>query len=182
MTMKMGLKMKNSSKRYDTNRPRASYGQKYSKHKTCLSIMMVICIKQHISNIWGSVHEKVKQHWGWIEKTVAYKKSVYLLSPFLVSSEYFSRFFQTAFLWPFFICLLVKSCLWGFYNLSYPAIFLFDSPLRLQWRYLDDVCRLSKISSCSKNIVVFRHIDQVSMLHFWISSSLHCPKLIWKFQ
>ena len=38
--------------------------------------MMVICIKQHLSNIWRSVHEKAKQHWGWVEKTVVYKKSV----------------------------------------------------------------------------------------------------------
>ena len=25
-------------------------------------------IKQHLSNIWGSIHEKIKQHWGWGEK------------------------------------------------------------------------------------------------------------------
>ena len=30
--------------------------------------MMVICIKQHLSNIWSLIHEKVKQNWGWIEK------------------------------------------------------------------------------------------------------------------
>ena len=30
--------------------------------------MMVIYIKQHLSNIWNSVYEKVKQHWGWVEK------------------------------------------------------------------------------------------------------------------
>ena len=32
------------------------------------SIMMVICIKQHLSNIWSSIFEKVKQHRGWVEK------------------------------------------------------------------------------------------------------------------
>ena len=37
--------------------------------------MMVIYIKQHLSNIWSSIHEKVKQHWGWTEKSVAYKKA-----------------------------------------------------------------------------------------------------------
>ena len=42
----------------------------------CLSIVMVICIKQHLSDIWSSNYEKVKQHWGWAEKRVAYKKSV----------------------------------------------------------------------------------------------------------
>ena len=30
--------------------------------------MMVICIKQHLSNIWSSIYEKIKQHWGWVEK------------------------------------------------------------------------------------------------------------------
>ena len=29
---------------------------------------MLTCIKQHLSNIWSSIHEKVKQHWGWVEK------------------------------------------------------------------------------------------------------------------
>ena len=29
---------------------------------------MLLTIKQHLSNIWSSIHEKVKQHWGWVEK------------------------------------------------------------------------------------------------------------------
>ena len=29
------------------------------------------CNKQHLSNIWDSVYQKVKQHWGWVEKSVA---------------------------------------------------------------------------------------------------------------
>ena len=61
------MKMKNRSRKYSINRPRYRQGRKYSKHKKCLSIM-VICIKQHLSNIWSSIHEKVKQHWVWIEK------------------------------------------------------------------------------------------------------------------
>ena len=28
-------------------------------------MMVLKCIKQHLSNIWRSVHEKLKQHWGW---------------------------------------------------------------------------------------------------------------------
>ena len=36
--------------------------------------MMLICIKQHLSNIWSSIHEKGKQRWG---KSVDYKKSMY---------------------------------------------------------------------------------------------------------
>ena len=34
----------------------------------------MICIKQHIRNIWSSIDENVKQQWGWLEKSVAYKK------------------------------------------------------------------------------------------------------------
>ena len=51
MKMKMKIKIKNRSHRYDINRPRSRHGQKYSKYKMCLSIMMAICIKQHLSNI-----------------------------------------------------------------------------------------------------------------------------------
>ena len=41
---------------------------------------MAMCIKQRLSNIWSSIHKKVKQHWGWAgKKSVAYKKkSVFL--------------------------------------------------------------------------------------------------------
>ena len=49
--MKSKMKKKNRSHRYDTNRPRSRHGHKYSKYKTCLSMIMLICIKQHISNI-----------------------------------------------------------------------------------------------------------------------------------
>ena len=51
MTMKIRLKMKNKSHRYDIIRARPRYGHKYTKYKMCLSIMMVLCIKQKLSNI-----------------------------------------------------------------------------------------------------------------------------------
>ena len=41
----------------------------------CLSMVMLICIKQYFSNIWSSIHEKVKQHWGWVKKK-AYKNTL----------------------------------------------------------------------------------------------------------
>ena len=72
----MKLKMKNRSHRYDINGPRLRHWHNYTKYKMCLSVMMVICVKQHLSNIWSSIHEKVKKHWGWVEKSVAYIKSV----------------------------------------------------------------------------------------------------------
>ena len=30
--------------------------------------MMLIYIKKQLSNIWSSIDEEVKQHWGWVEK------------------------------------------------------------------------------------------------------------------
>ena len=64
--MNVKMKMKNRSHRYNISWVRFRHGQKYSKYKKCLSIIMLICIKQHLSNIWSSIHEK-----GW----VPYKKA-----------------------------------------------------------------------------------------------------------
>ena len=41
---------------------------------------MVTCIKQHLGNIWNSIYEKVKQHWGWVEKKVLLLEKLYLIS------------------------------------------------------------------------------------------------------
>ena len=57
----MRLKMKSISHRYNINRPRPRHEHKYTKYKIFNSTMLVICIKQHLSNIWTSIHEKVKQ-------------------------------------------------------------------------------------------------------------------------
>ena len=51
MIMKVRLKMKNRLHGYDINRPTPRHGHKYTKYKFCLSIMTVISIKQHLSNI-----------------------------------------------------------------------------------------------------------------------------------
>ena len=59
MTMKMRLKMKNRSQRYEINIHRPRHGHKSSKYKVCLSIVMIRCMKQHLSNILSSVYEKV---------------------------------------------------------------------------------------------------------------------------
>ena len=47
----MKMKMKNRSHRYNINRPRPKHGLKYTKYKRCLSVVMVIYIKQHLNNI-----------------------------------------------------------------------------------------------------------------------------------
>ena len=51
-TKKMNMKMKNRLHRYDINMPKPRHGQKYSQDKKFLSMMMMlVCIKQHLSNI-----------------------------------------------------------------------------------------------------------------------------------
>ena len=45
------MKMKNRLYRSDINRPTSRHEHKYSKYKKCLGMMMLICIKQHLSNI-----------------------------------------------------------------------------------------------------------------------------------
>ena len=55
MAVKMRLNMKN---RLQTDRPRPRHGHKYDKYK-------LFNIR---SNIRSSIHEKVNQHWGRVEK------------------------------------------------------------------------------------------------------------------
>ena len=71
IVIKMKMKMKNILDWYDINELRPRPGHKYSKYKNCLSMMMMmlICIKQHLSNIGSSVYEKLKQHCGWFKKS-----------------------------------------------------------------------------------------------------------------
>ena len=54
--------MKNRSRRYDITRPRPMHGHNYTIYKMCLSLMMAIYIKQHLSNISSSIYERLKQH------------------------------------------------------------------------------------------------------------------------
>ena len=49
--MKIRLKIKNRSYRYDINIFRPRHGHKCAKYKMCLSIMMVRYIKQQLSKI-----------------------------------------------------------------------------------------------------------------------------------
>ena len=66
--MKMKTKMKIDSIKYVINRPKCRHRHKYGKYMKRLSMMIFTCIKQHLRNIWSSVYENVKQHWGWVEK------------------------------------------------------------------------------------------------------------------
>ena len=57
--MKMKMKMKNRSYRCDLNRPNPRHKKKNIVNIKCLSMATLTCIKQHLSNIWGSIHEKL---------------------------------------------------------------------------------------------------------------------------
>ena len=39
---------------------------------------MLICIKQHLSNIWSSIHEKLRTTEAELKKSVAYEKACIL--------------------------------------------------------------------------------------------------------
>ena len=49
--MRMKMKMKKRSHRYDINRLKYRHGHKYGKYNRCLRMMMLLCIKQYLSNI-----------------------------------------------------------------------------------------------------------------------------------
>ena len=55
---RMKMRIKPTPHSYNINRARPSHGHKYSKYKKCLSMMMLI--KQHLSNIWSSIYEKLR--------------------------------------------------------------------------------------------------------------------------
>ena len=68
------MKMKNGSHRYDTDLDvdmDANIVNIQSKDILRVTMMMLIFIKHNLSNIWSSIQDKVKQHWGWVEKGVA---------------------------------------------------------------------------------------------------------------
>ena len=110
MTVKMRLKKENTSHKYDRNKPRPRHAQKHTKCKMCLNIMMVICIKQQLSNIWSSIDEKVKQRWGWVEKSVAYLKKR-VIRKNIARCKFLQKLAPTMwkliFLWFFSICMHV---------------------------------------------------------------------------
>ena len=62
--MKMRRRIKNKSHRYDIKRTRPRYDYEYTKYKMLLSLIMVMCNKQHLSNMWCWIHEKVKRDWA----------------------------------------------------------------------------------------------------------------------
>ena len=50
----------------------------------CLIIMMVVGIKQLLSNTWSSIHEKVKQTETELKKSVAYIKKTRVIEKYIL--------------------------------------------------------------------------------------------------
>ena len=48
---KMKMKMKNTSDRYDINRPKCTHEHKYIKYKNCFNMTIFTCNQQHLGNI-----------------------------------------------------------------------------------------------------------------------------------
>ena len=65
---------------------------------------MLICIKQHLSNIWSWIHEKVKLHLGRVKKKKIYKKARIRL---VISSLFITKV-------PFRFCYQLSMTLLGF--------------------------------------------------------------------
>ena len=80
----MTTKMKNKAHRYNINKPSPRHRHKYTKYKICLSITMVTCIKQHLSNIWSSTMKKWSNT-GWVDKKRSLQKKtkrlIFMLVP-----------------------------------------------------------------------------------------------------
>ena len=66
--IKMKMKMKKRLHRYDINRPRSRHGHSYYKYKRSLSMIVLTCIKQYLSNIEAQFLQTLSKHWAWVDK------------------------------------------------------------------------------------------------------------------
>ena len=73
----MKMRMKNRSHRYDINRSRSRHEHKYTEYKTCLSMMILICIQQHQATFGAQFMRKSSNSEAEMMQSIAYKKSVY---------------------------------------------------------------------------------------------------------
>ena len=86
--------------------------------------MMLICIKQHLSNIWSSLNKKVKHRWDWVaENRVAFLKNFVKLAQWPANflkwgfhsrtfPPKFAKYFRTISSQNTFL-LLLPSCFWN---------------------------------------------------------------------
>ena len=59
MAMKMRLKMKNRSHRYDINRTSPRHGNRYTIYRMCPSVMMVVCINPYFTFLLSDITTKL---------------------------------------------------------------------------------------------------------------------------
>ena len=75
--------MINRSHRCNINNTRPRHGYEYTKYKMYLSMVMVMCKKQHLSDIRSLIYEKINNTEAELKERVAYKitcVSVYMMS------------------------------------------------------------------------------------------------------
>ena len=131
-----------------------------------------ICIKQYLSNIWNSNHEKIKQHWDWVEKSDAYnKKRVAVLKNFRSSCsqmffkkgvlEKFAKFTEKHLCWSLFFnqvacfqptILVKKKTPAQVFSCEFCEIELFFT--EHHWLLLK-LCIIPRIINCIKTAVHF---------------------------
>ena len=80
------MKMKNGLHRHNINKPMSRHGDKYSKYKTCHSMMMLLCIKQHQAPFEAQFMRMLCNTEAELKKTVAYKKRLYLYQIFRIDT------------------------------------------------------------------------------------------------
>ena len=145
---KVRLKMKNRSHRYDINRPR--HGHRYTKYKICLNTMTVICMKQHLSNIWSSIHGKVKVtlRLSW-QRSFANKKT--RVKNVLFPAHYL-----------YFFCILSANCLrnWYLRLISLRPVTLLKK--RLQYR-----CFPVNFEKFLRTLFLIEHLRWFSAFNLW---------------
>ena len=73
----MEMETKNRPCRHNTIRPRFRHRHKYTKYKKCLSMMMLICIKQHLATFEAQFLKMLSSAEAELKKNFAYKKYVY---------------------------------------------------------------------------------------------------------
>ena len=78
----MKMKITKRSHRYDINRLGLDM-DKNIVNKKSVSVWWCLYVLSNTqaTNTCSSIYEKVKQHWRWVEKSIAYKKSAYIIYP-----------------------------------------------------------------------------------------------------
>ena len=49
--------------------------------------MMILGIKQQLSNIWSSIHEKARRHWRWVGEEALLIKNTFICNLYLFFSQ-----------------------------------------------------------------------------------------------